>query len=110
MDESKDDVIDDVLDVITAFYGVTLRDVLSARRSARVHTARCVGIYLAHKAGLDSHQIGQRFGGRDHTIIEAVCRNTADNASTDLHQRRLLRDLDAKRRETTARRDRIMSP
>lgn len=108
MHDETEDAIDDVLDVITEFYGVSLEDVLSRRRSVRVHTARCVGIYLAHKAGADPFEIGQRFH-RDHAIIAAVCRNMSNKTLTDFHHRRLIRDLDVIRNLATRRRDRLAS-
>lgn len=106
MDDVTEDAIDDVLEIITEFYGVSLEDVLSPRRSAQVHTARCVGIYLAHKAGADPHEIGERFR-RNHAIIAVVCRNMSHKVSTDYHHRRLIRDLDVIRSLATRRRDRL---
>lgn len=51
-------------------YGVTVTDIISARRTADVVLPRQVASYLAKKLTLCSlPEIGRRFGGRDHTTI-----------------------------------------
>ena len=47
MDEAY--IIDDVLDEVSTFYGVTLKDILSRARTQRILTARHTAIYLAHR-------------------------------------------------------------
>ena len=50
------------------YYGVTLHDILSARRTANIVRPRQVGMYLAKTLTPRSHpDIGRKFGGRDHT-------------------------------------------
>jgi chromosomal replication initiation ATPase DnaA len=67
-------------------------------------------MYLAHTAGADSRQIGRRFGGRDHTIVEAVCRNMARISASDTHCRALVLRLEHLRREATQKRELLTSP
>lgn len=103
----RGDAIGDALKVATAYYGVDPADVLSARRSARVHEARCMGMFLAQRAGADVHQIGRRFGGRDPSIVAAVCRNMFCKTASNRRLRVLARKLEVLRKaETSQRRDR----
>lgn len=51
-------------------YGVSLIDMLSARRTAKVVLPRQIAMYLAKTLTQGSFpEIGRRFGGRDHTTI-----------------------------------------
>lgn len=108
-DDEAEGAIGDVLDAVTAFYSVALMDVLSGRRSSLVHHARCMGMYLAQKAGADAHAVGRRFGGRDPSIVEAVCRNMTRKVADDARHAALVRDLE-KRREAASRRRRAVWP
>ena len=56
--------------VIQEFPGVTMSDLKSDRRTAKVVHPRQVAMYLAKKVTLRSlPEIGRRFGGRDHTTV-----------------------------------------
>ncbi len=51
-------------------YAVSLRDILSQRRTANVVRPRQVAMYLAKTLTLRSlPEIGRSFGGRDHTTV-----------------------------------------
>lgn len=54
----------------SAYYGVSVMDVLSHRRTADVMRPRQIAMYLAKTLTLRSlPEIGRRFGGRDHTTV-----------------------------------------
>jgi hypothetical protein len=56
--------------VVAEFYGVTVDDMLSARRTANVMRPRQVAYYLSKTMTLRSlPDIGRRFNDRDHTTI-----------------------------------------
>lgn len=97
VDNDSGDVIAKVMQTITEFYGVDSNDVVSQRRSALVHQARCMGMYLAKKNGADTHEIGRSFGRRDHTIVEAVCRNMVRKVAEDAQHAALVHDLESLR-------------
>lgn len=88
-----EDAIDDAIEVVTAYFGVAAEDVTSTRRTQPVHRARCVGMYLALKSGVDVEEIGRRFGGRDRTVVVDFCRKIANQVSTDVRQAQLLSSL-----------------
>lgn len=57
-----------ITDIVADFYGVSVNDILSERRTAVVVWPRQVGMYLAKRhTTLSYPNIAQRFGGRDHT-------------------------------------------
>jgi hypothetical protein len=56
--------------VVARFPGVTLNDLRSARKPANVVNARQLAMYLCKElTGKSLPDIGQRFGGRDHTTV-----------------------------------------
>ena len=88
----EDDAIQNAIDVVSAFFDVSIEDMASRRRSRSVHRARCFGIYLAYTAGADEQDIGRRFG-RDQNMVLAICRAIRNEVSRDQEQARLLSDL-----------------
>lgn len=88
----QDDAIQDAIDVVSAFFDVSIEDMASRRRSRSVHRARCFGIYLAYTAGADEQDIGRRFG-RDQNMVLAICRAIRHEVSRDQEQARQLSDL-----------------
>lgn len=56
--------------VTCRFYGVSMTDLLSRRRSKRISFPRQVACFLSKEITRQSlPEIGRRFGGRDHTTI-----------------------------------------
>lgn len=54
--------------VVAQYYGITVLDIISERRTKNVVCPRQVAMYLAKTLTLRSlPEIGRRFGGRDHT-------------------------------------------
>ena len=59
-----------IIKAVAHHYGVSLADMISARRTAHVVRPRQVAMYLAKKFTLRSlPDLGRRFGDRDHTTI-----------------------------------------
>lgn len=62
--------IETIQTVVAARYGVTRRDLQSARRTSGVVRPRQIAMYLAKSMTLKSlPEIGRCFGGRDHTTV-----------------------------------------
>lgn len=60
--------IEEIQRACAKHYGVTVRDMISARRTAAIVLPRQVGYFLAKALTLRSlPEIGRRFGGRDHS-------------------------------------------
>lgn len=59
---------------VAVYFGLSVEELLSPVRGRRIARPRQIGMYLAKELGKRSTpDIGQRFGGRDHTtVIHAV--------------------------------------
>jgi chromosomal replication initiator protein len=76
--------------------GVSLEELLSPRRSARVAWARQVAMYLSRE--LTDHTlpgIGSQFGGRDHSTVLHACRRARERIDADRDARETVRALTA---------------
>ncbi|MBV8879892.1 MAG: hypothetical protein JO332_08020, partial [Planctomycetaceae bacterium] len=66
---------EDIVRVAAADYGVTVTEIYSIGRSREATEARQACFYLARKLlGRPFAQIGDHFGGRDHSTVHEACR------------------------------------
>ncbi|MFO0837207.1 MAG: chromosomal replication initiator protein DnaA [Phycisphaerae bacterium] len=60
----------DILQAVSAHYGLRLPELIGRRRSRSVAQPRQIGMYLARKlTPLSLEEIGAHFGGRDHSTV-----------------------------------------
>jgi chromosomal replication initiator protein len=65
-------------------FGITLEELVSHERTARVAWPRQVAMYLCREHTDQSlPAIGRRFGGRNHTTVMHACRRTSNRLSSD---------------------------
>lgn len=81
-------------------YGISREDMLSPRRVRLFARPRQVAMYLAHRiTGKSKHNIGHRFGGRDHSTvshgIDKIAYLRICDAALDADVRDLLREFGA---------------
>lgn len=70
---------EDIVRVAAADYGVTVTEIYSLGRSREAAEARQACFYLARKLlGRPFAQIGDHFGGRDHSTVHEACRKLAE--------------------------------
>ena len=75
-------------------YGLRVADLASPSRQRNVVQARAVAIYLAHELTESSlEQLGQHFGGRDHTTVLHSFRAIEGRVRTDPATRRAVADI-----------------
>ena len=77
--------IENIQKTVCDYYKIPLRDLLSSRRSRSVARPRQVAMALAKE--LTTHSlpdIGDRFGGRDHTTVLYACRKIKELRESDL--------------------------
>lgn len=79
--------IDNIQKTVADYYKIKIADLLSRRRNRAIARPRQVGMALAKD--LTSHslpEIGEAFGGRDHTTVLHACRKVAElkASSSDL--------------------------
>ena len=76
--------IDNIQRIVAEYYKIKVSDLLSKRRSRSVARPRQAAMYLAKD--LTNHslpEIGDAFGGRDHTTVLHACRKINELLETD---------------------------
>ncbi|MGA0838908.1 MAG: chromosomal replication initiator protein DnaA [Pseudomonadales bacterium] len=71
--------VDNIQKVTAEYYNIKISDMLSKRRSRTVARPRQMAMFLAKE--LTNHslpEIGESFGGRDHTTVLHACRRIAE--------------------------------
>jgi len=81
--------IDNIQRTVAEYYNIKISDILSKRRNRTIARPRQVAMALAKE--LTNHslpEIGDAFGGRDHTTVLHACRKIAElkESSTDLSE------------------------
>ena len=70
--------IDQIQKQVAEQFDVRLADMTSKRRTANTAFPRQVAMYLArHRTKASLHQIGETFGGRDHTTVLHACKTVS---------------------------------
>lgn len=86
--------IDNIQRVVADYYKLKMSDLLSKRRSRSVARPRQVAMSIAKE--LTNHslpEIGESFGGRDHTTVLHACRKVKELESIDREVQRDLKHL-----------------
>jgi chromosomal replication initiator protein len=77
--------VEDVQRAVCTYYNVRLGDLRGKSRQAAVTLPRMVGMYLCRKGlGSSFPEIGERFGGRDHTTVMSACKKIERVIESDL--------------------------
>ncbi|MDT8449884.1 MAG: chromosomal replication initiator protein DnaA [Wenzhouxiangellaceae bacterium] len=90
--------VENIQKIVARYYQLRVTDLLSKRRTRNIARPRQMAMYLAKT--LTQHslpEIGEAFGGRDHTTVLHACRKIQSLCETDARlredQARLLREL-----------------
>jgi len=76
--------IDDVQGAVAAHYGITVAELVSPGRAARITWPRQVAIHLARALTPASLQaVGSAFGGRNHTTVVHACKRVSERMRDD---------------------------
>lgn len=76
--------IDQVQAQVASFYDISVVELISASRAARVAWPRQVAIHLIRQhTGESLHAIGNAFGGRNHATVLHACKRVAMRLETD---------------------------
>lgn len=88
--------ISDIAKAVAKRMRVKLLELRGSTREASIVRARGLAIYLSRKLTTSSlQQIGQFFGGRDHSTVLHACRKTERLLDTDSELANLLREVQA---------------
>ncbi|HET9679862.1 MAG TPA: chromosomal replication initiator protein DnaA [Gammaproteobacteria bacterium] len=90
--------IENIQKMVAEYYKITVRDLHSKRRSRSITRPRQIAMALAKELTRHSlPEIGDAFGGRDHTTVLHACRKVKELRESEVHitedYRNLLRTL-----------------
>ena len=95
--EKKQLTADDIIQPVAQHFALKPKDLISKSRKQAIVRARQLAIFLCHKyTDMPYLQIGQRFGGRDHSTIIYSCNQVTKDLSTVKDYRRTLEEIEAK--------------
>ncbi len=85
MHREKQMSIENIQIKVAEYFNLRVHDLLSKKRTRHIARPRQLAMYFTKEfTDLSLPQIGDRFGGRDHTTVLHACRRIADMQKTDL--------------------------
>jgi chromosomal replication initiator protein len=76
--------VEEIQKKVAMYFGITMQDIMSARRARNVARPRQVAMYLAkHYTVKSLAEIGQRFSNRDHTTVMHAVKKVEELKKTD---------------------------
>ena len=76
--------MDNIRKVVAEYYDVTVKDIMGRKRTRSIARPRQIAMALARELTGDSYpDIGQSFGGRDHTTVMHACDKVAQLRAAD---------------------------
>ncbi|WP_367111128.1 chromosomal replication initiator protein DnaA [uncultured Psychrobacter sp.] len=76
--------MDNIRKVVAEYYDVTVKDIMGRKRTRSIARPRQIAMALARELTGDSFpEIGQSFGGRDHTTVMHACDKVAQLRAAD---------------------------
>jgi chromosomal replication initiator protein len=80
---------------VASYFGVKLADLKSPRRHQTIARPRQIAMYLARKLCKSSYpELGQKFGGKDHTTVLSACRKIEQLIGSDPKVRHSVEELE----------------
>jgi len=87
--------IEDIQKVISNHFNVTISDLVGSKRQRTISFARQMSMYLCRKClGASFPEIGERFGGKDHSTVISACRKIESLAGEDMSVKSTLQVLE----------------
>jgi len=67
--------VEDIQKAVCAYFGIRMADLKSKKRHRAVSLPRMIAMYVARqRLGTSYPELGERFGGKDHTTVISACR------------------------------------
>lgn len=86
--------IDKVIDEVARSMGVEKEEICGRGRSAKIAKARHVCMYILREVtDMSTEEIGERFGGRDHSTVVYAIKSQKDDMEKDPVLRELVEDI-----------------
>ncbi len=103
---SRGPSIENVKATVAGYYEISVAELISPSRSARVTWPRQVAIHLARELGIASLQVlGGAFGGRNHATVLHACKRVSQRMRDDQHAVDEIAEIRRRLRDCTADRD-----
>jgi chromosomal replication initiator protein len=85
---------DVIIDAVSEYYGISVLDMKSQKRSRDIAAPRQVAMYLIRDMlSMSLPRIGAEFSGRDHTTVMHSCDKITNELKTDYRLRQNIEDL-----------------
>ncbi len=85
---------DVIIDAVSDYYGISVLDMKSQKRSREIAVPRQVAMYLIRDMlSMSLPRIGAEFSGRDHTTVMHSCDKITNELKTDYRLRQNVEDL-----------------
>lgn len=76
---------DNIRDLVAQYYGISAKDLMGKKRARNIARPRQMAMALIREMTQDSFpEIGQFFGGRDHTTVMHACKAIEELRATDV--------------------------
>lgn len=86
--------IERIIDEVAQTYRVNPNDIRSNKKNAPISQARQIAIYIVREiTQATMKEIGQEFGGRDHTTIVYTLKKVENLIKTNAHDRGIIEDI-----------------
>jgi len=80
---------------VATYFNVKLADLKSPKRHQAIARPRQIAMYLARKLCKSSYpELGQKFGGKDHTTVLSACRKIEQLVGSDPKTRHIVEELE----------------
>lgn len=80
---------------VASYFNIKVADLKSPKRHQSVARPRQIAMYLARKLCKASYpDLGQRFGGKDHTTVLSACRKIESMIQDDIKVRHIIQELE----------------
>jgi chromosomal replication initiator protein len=87
--------VEAVLKEVANYFNVKIADLKSASRLASVTKPRQIAMYLSRKLCKSSYpELGQKFGGKDHTTVLSACRRVETLLAEDVKVRSMVLEIE----------------
>jgi chromosomal replication initiator protein len=92
---SRTPTIEEIQQVVSGFYEISVAELVSPSRRANIAWARQVAIHLARDlSGTSLQTIGTAFGGRNHGTVLHACKRVSDRVHNDQQAADQVSELD----------------
>ncbi len=95
--QTKQINLENIQDVVAAYYSLKVDDLKSQRRTRNVAYPRQIAMYLCRTlTDMSLPKIGEEFGGRDHTTVIHAYDKISDNLKVDEALQNVINELTKK--------------